>query len=270
MPAPHASTSENHHRHRSAAVILGTILAILALIIYIWWPLVQEYARYFNPAVPLWRQIDWLLIGIFLFMSILIARGADLRRDGLLAAVGFVGGALIETWGTHTGLWAYYTGERPPLWILPAWPIAALAIERMARIASKFPLPLPKTKWLYGVIFTAFIIYQVVFTASTLNQPASILALAGVVMVTLTSRDEKLDLLTFICGAALGYFLETWGTTRECWAYYTGQRPPLFAVLAHGIASVAFWRMASLARSLVQITSRKLLLDRQHNDPADS
>jgi len=33
-----------------------------------------------------------------------------------------------------------------------------------------------------------------------------------------------------------------WGTTRQCWTYYTRQTPPLFAVLAHGMAAVAFWR----------------------------
>jgi len=30
--------------------------------------------------------------------------------------------------------------------------------------------------------------------------------------------------------------------TRECWTYYTLETPPLFAVLSHGMAAVAFWR----------------------------
>ena len=46
-----------------------------------------------------------------------------------------------------------------------------------------------------------------------------------------------------LCGrGGLGYFLELWGTTRACWTYYTLETPPLFAVLAHGLAAVAFWR----------------------------
>jgi len=247
-------------------VILGTILAIIGLVVYIWWPLVQEYLRYFDPAIPLWRQIDWLLIGIFLFMSIQIAWGADLRHDGLLVIVGFLGGYLIESWGTHTGLWAYYTGEQPPIWILPAWPIAALAIERMTRHAVKIHFLIPRVKWVYALTFSAFVIYQTIFTAPTLDHPASLLALAGVIGVSLTSGDERYDVLTFLCGVVLGFFLETWGTTRECWAYYTGQRPPLFSVLAHGFASVAFWRMATLVRTLIQKSTRKLTLDRQHNN----
>ena len=67
-------------------------------------------------------------------MSVLITVGADIRKDALLIAVSFAGGFLIESWGTHTGLWSYYTGEKPPLWIIPAWPIATLAIERLERI----------------------------------------------------------------------------------------------------------------------------------------
>ena len=49
--------------------------------------------------------------------------------------------------------------------------------------------------------------------------------------------------LIFVAGAGLGYFLEVWGTTRQCWTYYTHQTPPLFAVFAHGLAAVAFWRV---------------------------
>jgi len=49
-------------------------------------------------------------------------------------------------------------------------------------------------------------------------------------------------MLTCLAGAGLGYFLELWGTTRQRWTYYTAQTPPFFAVVAHGMAAVAFWR----------------------------
>jgi hypothetical protein len=55
--------------------------------------------------------------------------------------------------------------------------------------------------------------------------------------------------LIFVAGAGLGYYLELWGTTRECWTYYTYQTPPLFAVLAHGMAAVAFWRAALVLKA---------------------
>ena len=68
-----------------------------------------------------------------------------------------------------------------------------------------------------------------------------ILALLLVGLLILSLKDRRGAVLTFIAGAGLGYFLELWGTTRECWTYYTLQQPPLFAVLAHGMAAVAFW-----------------------------
>lgn len=57
-------------------------------------------------------------------------------------------------------------------------------------------------------------------------------------------------MFAFAAGAGLGYFLELWGTTRECWTYYTLQTPPLFAVLAHGMAAVAFWRAGLVLKML--------------------
>ena len=80
--------------------------------------------------------MDWLLLGIFLFMSLTIMSKADLKTDSLIVLVGLAGGLVIESWGTQTNLWFYYTAERPPLWIIPAWPIASLSIDRITRGAS--------------------------------------------------------------------------------------------------------------------------------------
>jgi hypothetical protein len=63
-----------------------------------------------------------------------------------------------------------------------------------------------------------------------------------VVLVLATCRDFRVDLCRFAGGAALGYLLERWGTTRECWTYWSGGTPPLVAVLAHGFAAIAFLR----------------------------
>ena len=65
-----------------ASYTLMSLFAInIVLILYIWQPLVKEYLALFNPAYPVWMQIDWLLVGIFAFMSLMIMAGADLRRD---------------------------------------------------------------------------------------------------------------------------------------------------------------------------------------------
>jgi hypothetical protein len=41
--------------------------------------------------------------------------------------------------------------------------------------------------------------------------------------------------------------------------YYTAETPPLFAVLAHGMAAVAFWRAGLLAQKVWSKLNTKLL-----------
>jgi len=214
---------------------------------------VEDYIQFFSPAYPFWLQVDWLLIGIFLVMSILITVGADIRKDIILIAVSFAGGFLIESWGTHTGLWSYYTGEKPPLWIIPAWPIATLAIERLERLLeiATNKIPLTWVKWIYWLIFPGFLIYMLIFVFPTLGMVFTILAVIGVCLVVRFAGDLRYAITIFIAGALLGIFLEYWGTTRECWTYYTFQKPPFFAILAHGLASVSFWRVTKLVEPII-------------------
>jgi ABC-type amino acid transport system permease subunit len=76
-------------------------------------------------------------------------------------------------------------------------------------------------------------------------------------LLTLTPTDHRYSVLTFLAGAGLGYFLELWGTTRQCWTYYTFQTPPFFAVLAHGMAAVAFWRAGLMVKLVwIKLTER--------------
>ncbi len=232
--------------------LLSLFVAVILLIVVVWWPMVQEYASTFDPRYPLWAQLDWLLLGIFAAMSLLIMAGADLKADAWIVLVGIGGGLAIETWGTQTRLWTYFTLERPPLWIIPAWPIASLSIDRLARLLQVLLARLPASayRWLYWIIFPAFFAYMLAFAWPTLDQPATWLALLGVVVLTLAPTDHRRAVLIFLAGAGLGYFLERWGTTRECWTYYTHQTPPPFAVFAHGLAAVAFWRVGKGLESL--------------------
>ena len=95
---------------------------------------------------------------------------------------------------------------------------------------------------LYWLIFISFFSMMLVFVAPTFDKSTTLLSLALCILLILTPTDHRYALLTFIAGASLGYYLELWGTTRECWTYYTFETPPFFAVLAHGMAAVAFWR----------------------------
>ncbi len=259
---------------RHSYYLLSAFLLLCGLIVYAWWPLAEEVLAYIDWNGSWWLYFDWLLVGIWLVMSLLIMAGADLKVDAWIVFVGFVGGLVIESWGTQTEIWWYYTDERPPLWIIPAWPIASLSIDRLVRILRRGFRETPKPtknhkgknfvllwvpaqlfKVLYWLIFPAFFALMLSFVWQTLDKSFTILALILVALLTLTPTNHRVAVLTFAAGSVLGYFLELWGTTRECWTYYTFETPPLFAVLAHGMAAVAFWRtVLILQRMRNQIT----------------
>lgn len=242
---------------RDSSILLGGFFVSIFLIIYIWWPLAAAYFAYVDWNGPWWRYIDWLLIGIFVFMSVTIIARADLKTDLLIIFVGFCGGLAIESWGTQTNLWHYYTAERPPLWIIPAWPIASLSIDRLTRVLNFLTAKVTKRhngekifKALYWITFISFLSFMVIFVAPTFDKSFTWLALTLCTLLILTPTDHRFALLTFVAGTGLGYYLELWGTTRQCWTYYTYQTPPLFAVLAHGMAAVAFWRAGLILKTV--------------------
>ena len=249
---------------RDRSILLGGFFVTIFLIIYIWWPLAEEYLAYVDWEGEWWRYMDWLLLGIFAFMSITIISRANLKTDLLIVFVGICGGLGIESWGTQTNLWFYYTDERPPLWIIPAWPIASLSIDRITRFLFFLTTKITKEheektlagivsfafKFLYWITFASFLILMLAFVAPTFDKSFTWFALILCVLLILTPTDHRFAFLTFIAGSGLGYYLELWGTTRQCWTYYTYQTPPLFAVLAHGMAAVVFWRAGLMIKIL--------------------
>ena len=254
-------TAINRIWTRDSSILLGGFFVTILLIVYIWWPLAQEYFAYVDWNGEWWRYMDWLLLGIFGFMSITIISRANLKTDLLIIFVGVCGGLAIESWGTQTNLWHYYTAERPPLWIVPAWPIASLSIDRITRVFDFGVQRLQSLiqsqetldsifKILYWLTFASFLCLMLVFVAPTFDKSFTWLSLGLCILLILTPTDHLLALLTFVAGSGLGYYLELWGTTRECWTYYTYQTPPLFAVLAHGMAAVAFWRAGLVLKIL--------------------
>jgi hypothetical protein len=270
--------------NKTSYLLMSVFAATVFLIIVVWWPLAEEYLATANPNYPLWMQLDWLLIGVFAAMSLLIMARPDLKADTRIVLIGLAGGLVIESWGTQTSLWTYYTHERPPLWIIPAWPIASLAIDRLYRLlravfGGRLEPPQLNAQTLttqgvteapdfgrarvrrpreggegwagiYWLIFGCFAALMVVFVWPTLDKSLTIAALALCALLIATPTDYRGAVLTFVAGAGLGYFLELWGTTRLCWTYYTLEMPPTFAVLAHGMAAVAFWRVGLVAQRL--------------------
>jgi hypothetical protein len=242
--------------NRASYTLMSVFALTLFLLGYVWWPLAEEYLSFIPWKGEWWRYMDWLLIGIFLFMSLMIMDHANLKQDAKIVFIGFIGGLVIESWGTQTEIWTYYTAERPPLWIIPAWPIASLTIDRMVRVLGRYKrthvsrytgkkLNLHNLYAWIPVYWVTFLVYFAIFIsyiAPTFDKSFTLIAIVLVIFFILTPTDYRFATLTFLAGSALGYFLEIWGTTRACWTYYTLETPPLFAVLSHGMAAVAFWR----------------------------
>lgn len=195
---------------------------------------------------------DVLLTGIWFWLALLVCWGVRARHDLLLVLTGLGGGAVIETWGTQTGLWHYFTEERPPLWILPAWPVAALAIDRQARWLDDLMAGVGAkasarhSLWVYWLLCGGFCLWMGWFMRPVWNHSATVAVLLIMVVVVASVRDARADVTLFLAGSLLGVFLEYWGTSRGCWTYYSGEVPPPVAIPAHGFAALAFSRVHRL------------------------
>ncbi len=240
---------------RASLILLGRLLLFTIMSLFFWIPMIRYYiVRYrlwggdWWTQIP-WGQLDWLLIGVFFFMTTVCVFALDLKKNLLIIGIAALGGLSIEAWGTQTELWHYYTKERPPLWIIPAWPTAALTIDILSRILTpRLPSWKPKYYTIAAwVLFPSFYIEMLRFNWLYAGYSMTLFSLAIILLVSVSilagTCDRRVAVIIFLVGSGLGYFLELWGTTRHCWIYYTGQTPPVFAVFAHGIASVTFWRV---------------------------
>lgn len=221
---------------RKSGAVWGIALAVATTAFVVW-------RRYISLS---WADFDGLLVFSWVLMVGLGAWRVDIKRDVTLAVVAFGGGAIIETWGTRSGLWTYFTHEEPPLFILPAWPFAAIATERISFLVGKGVAKLtPKTaRSLELAAMSVFCLLLAIWTRPAWSSPWTWIAFSFVAVVVSTSRAGRDDLARFVAGSVLGYLLEYWGTTRECWTYYDHLTPPLTSVLSHGFATVAFARFA--------------------------
>jgi hypothetical protein len=211
MPSIRAALK--HFWTRDSSILLGGFLLTIFLIVYIWWPLAEEYLKYVDWDGEWWRYMDWLLLGIFGFMSVTIIARANLKTDLLIVFVGICGGLAIESWGTQTNLWHYYTAERPPLWIIPAWPIASLSIDRITRGLLFLTTKVTKEhegktffRYTYWITFASFLSLMLVFVAPTFDKSYTWLAIILCLLLILTPTDHRFALLTFFAGSGLGYY----------------------------------------------------------------
>lgn len=174
-------------------------------------------------------------------LTLLILWGVRPRRDLAMTLGAMAGGLFLEWWGTTTELWHYFSAQRPPPWVLAAWPAVGLAADRLAQVLRS-SRSLAFLHW--PLILLAF------GALASLSRPAlahpttlAVFAVAAVLACAPGDRDE--DARVFLAGAFIGVFIEWWGTTRGVWTYHDGRTPPWEAIVAHGLASVTFVRAAS-------------------------
>ena len=197
-----------------------------------------------------WMWGDKLLAFIWLAMTALLAWDIRPKRDCLLLAIGLAGGFVVEWWGTHTRTWDYFTAERPPVWILPSWAVAALAIDRMGRLFTPLIPLVGEPRLAYWCTMLSFVAGAALFMWPKFGHPSCWIIIGILLFALFWKPKPEKDLCIFFGGVVLGFFLEYWGTTRRCWVYYTGQVAPPIVVLAHGYASMIFSRCIQLLEEL--------------------
>jgi len=168
-----------------------------------------------------------LLFGsILAFTAWIIPQKAELKKDA--AAVGFalVLGFLVEAWGTRLGLWSYYTGEKPPLWIVPSWPLGALVIDRMAdtvRCRVRGALSPATIKSIYFSLALVTLGGFFSFTGDAVAHPATLAVGALLAGALLLFPEPEKDLPVLVIGAVCVFFADLWGTMNNCWVYHVQQ-----------------------------------------------
>ena len=228
-------------------------LAVLALLVVSGIAMGHGWGEVWGSGGPIDLRLGlmWVWLGVVLPWRVRPA------HDICLLGLGMVGGGLIETWGTWTGVWWYFTRERPPWWVVPAWATTALAGQRTAYLIVELGRRLPErlrgtmaTRALrasYWCVLPAFALSMAWFSARAACWPAVTVAAATMIVVIASSRSPDLDVIAFAAGSLLGVFIESWGTQHGCWTYYTRQTPPAVAIFAHGFATLGFLRAYEFA-----------------------
>ncbi|HAH06317.1 MAG TPA: hypothetical protein DCM05_07280 [Elusimicrobia bacterium] len=176
-----------------------------------------------------WRILgEVVLFGAILLMTLrVVPLRVEPKRDAAVALSATLLGWIVEAWGTRTGVWSYYTGEQPPLWVVPGWTLGALVIGRVAeevevRWGGLLEGRRPLVYWGFVFAFTA-VFWAFVLPAAP--RPSS-LAVFLLLLAGLLVRPDPKDAAVLLTGLAYVFIADFWGTTNGCWAYYVQRRVP--------------------------------------------
>lgn len=182
-----------------------------------------------------WRALaeDALFWTMVLAAWALAAWRPSPRRDLAAAALALAAGWAVEAWGTRSGLWAYYTGERPPLWVLVAWVAGAIVVDRLSALGRAPRGGRAAYFALLGLAAAAIAGAAFRYGAMGLSALSAALPLA-----LLAWRPEPArELRPLAVGMACVFFADLWGTASGCYRYawQDGSAPALAGGIAFGM-----------------------------------
>jgi hypothetical protein len=217
---------------RRRLVYAAAAAALLGMVAFWRRDLFFEAFRVTAGQLRLGGQARWRVVGeIALFGSIVlmtlrtVPARIEPKRDALIALYATLLGWLIEAWGTRAGVWSYYTGERPPLWIVPGWTLGALVIDRAAEeLEARLGRRLAGWRFVGYWGFTAA--FALVFWCFVLPSAPefSSAAVFALLAAGLLLRPDPRDARFLLAGLVYVFFADFWGTTNGCWAYYLQRR----------------------------------------------
>jgi len=206
----------------------AALVALFAAVALARFDLFQEALRVTLLQLQRGGAIRWKILGeVVLFGAILlltlriIPARIEPRRDALIALLASGAGWLVEAWGTRAGLWAYYTRESPPLWIVPVWPLGALVVDRIAAaFEARFARACDQRR--QAALYRCYcVLFAAVFAGFAFPAGSALLcaALLAAILAGLLLRPLPGDVWRVAAGLAYVFFADFWGTSNGCWSY---------------------------------------------------
>jgi len=241
--------------------LLHTCLTVLADVFLLWvlyhyglgdWQTLVFLLLHFSP----W---SWLVLGLVLF---LLLYRSDYRTDLPLFLAGFLLGYWGEWWGTTRGVWTYWNGATPPVYLPPLWGIGLLTVYRLSRLLAPL-LNRRIPRWVEWLMASSLILLPALAFAHSWPLLAAVdwrgrldghfFAgwLVGLGLLALRFDLRKIFLL-YVCGTLLGGFYESFGTAYHEWEYITHEVPPLWIAPLWGLAAAAMTNLAELSTAVLK------------------
>jgi hypothetical protein len=185
---------------------------------------------------------------------------SDYRSDLPLFAAGVLLGYWGEWWGTTRGVWTYWNGAMPPVYLPPLWGLGLLTVFRLSGLAAPLMRRLPA--WaevemrasLLALPALGFALSWQRLTGVDWARRLDVQLAAGVLVagvLILVRFDLRQASSLYLCGMLLGGLYETLGTRFGEWRYITAETPPLWIVPLWGLACVAMVNLARILRELL-------------------